>query len=172
LFRAGDTRGRKEIKEQMGEKYLGVIISDDFSACNGYDVNSQQKCLAHLSRHAQRLFKTPGLHNRLIGEELTTLVDEAFQNHRIFRENQDYNLYFDWATKFKLKVKQTLNRWCNQAGYEAEKLLRNLKLKADQWWHFLEHPEIPPDNNLAERALRLAVTKISCWNWRTTFPNF
>jgi transposase len=34
-----------------------------------------------------------------------------------------------------------------------------LKLKADQWWHFLEHPEIPPDNNLAERALRLAVTK-------------
>ena len=24
---------------------------------------------------------------------------------------------------------------------------------------FLDHPEIPPDNNLAERTLRLAVTK-------------
>jgi transposase len=43
--------------------------------------------------------------------------------------------------------------------YEAGKLLRNLTLKADQWWYFLDHPEIPPDNNLAERALRLAVTK-------------
>jgi hypothetical protein len=32
-------------------------------------------------------------------------------------------------------------------------------LKAEQWWYFLDHPEIPPDNNLAERALRLAVTK-------------
>jgi transposase len=26
-------------------------------------------------------------------------------------------------------------------------------------WYFLDHPEIPPDNNLAERTLRLAVTK-------------
>jgi transposase len=25
--------------------------------------------------------------------------------------------------------------------------------------YFLNHPEIPPDNNLAERTLRLAVTK-------------
>ncbi len=28
-----------------------------------------------------------------------------------------------------------------------------------QWWYFLSHPEIPPDNNRAERSLRLAVTK-------------
>ena len=27
------------------------------------------------------------------------------------------------------------------------------------WWYFLEHPEVPPDNNRAERSLRLAVTK-------------
>jgi len=26
-------------------------------------------------------------------------------------------------------------------------------------WYFLDHPEIPPDNNLVERSLRLAVTK-------------
>lgn len=159
LFRAGDTRGREEIKDQIGKQYSGVIISDDFNVYNGYDVHSQQKCLAHLRRHAQRLVKTPGLHNQSIGEELTKLIDEAFKHHRIFRENQDYTLYFDWATKFKLEVKQTLSRWCQLAGYEAGKLLRNLKLKAQQWWHFLEHPEIPPDNNLAERALRLAVTK-------------
>jgi transposase len=25
--------------------------------------------------------------------------------------------------------------------------------------HFLDHPEVPPDDNLAERTLRLAVTK-------------
>ncbi len=159
LFRASDTRGREEIKAQIGEQYSGVIISDDFNVYNGYDVNAQQKCLAHLRRHAQRLVKTPGLHNKSIGEELTTIVDEAFRHHRNFRENQDYKGYSHWATKFKLKVQQTLKRWCNKAGYEAGKLLRNLKLKADQWWYFLDHPEIPPDNNLAERALRLAVTK-------------
>ena len=31
--------------------------------------------------------------------------------------------------------------------------------KASQWWYFLDFPEVPPDNNQAERSLRLAVTK-------------
>lgn len=31
--------------------------------------------------------------------------------------------------------------------------------KAAQWWYFLDNPQVPPDNNLAERSLRLAVTK-------------
>ena len=34
-----------------------------------------------------------------------------------------------------------------------------MKEKAEQWWYFLDHPEVPPDNNLAERSLRLAITK-------------
>jgi transposase len=37
--------------------------------------------------------------------------------------------------------------------------LRSLRDKAHQWWYFLDHPEVPPDNNQAERSLRLAVTK-------------
>jgi transposase len=31
--------------------------------------------------------------------------------------------------------------------------------KSHQWWYFLEHPEVSPDNNRAERSLRLGVTK-------------
>lgn len=158
-FRASDTRGRVEIEEQIGTEYPGVIISDDFNVYNGYKVKSQQKCLAHLRRHAQKLIKTPGLHNQSIGKALTSIVDEAFRHHRNFRETQDYTDYFNWTTRFKPKIEQTLTRCQTRAGYEAGKLLRNLKLKAEQWWHFLENPEIPPDNNLAERALRLAVTK-------------
>ena len=61
--------------------------------------------------------------------------------------------------RFKHKVELALKQWSNKAGYEAGKLLPSLKLKADQWWYFLLHPEIPPDNNLAERSLRLAITK-------------
>jgi transposase len=52
-----------------------------------------------------------------------------------------------------------LNTWIDPVGYTAGLLLRSLREKAHQWWYFLDHPEIPPDNNLAERSLRLAVTK-------------
>jgi transposase len=34
-----------------------------------------------------------------------------------------------------------------------------LRDKASQWWYFLDNPEVLPDNNQAERSLRLAVTK-------------
>jgi transposase len=67
--------------------------------------------------------------------------------------------YRHWTKEFQAKVELTLTAWREKAGYEAGKLLRSLKLKADQWWYFLKNPEIPPDNNLAERSLRLAITK-------------
>jgi transposase len=46
-----------------------------------------------------------------------------------------------------------------KAGYAAGLLLRSLRDKAQQWWYFLDHPQVPPDNNRSERCLRLAVTK-------------
>jgi transposase len=159
LFRAGDTRSRQELEEQLGAKYSGIIISDDFSVYNGYPVVAQQKCQAHLRRHCQRLIKTPGINNEAIGTTLTEIIDQAFQQHRLWRENNHQQQYLDSALQLKTQINLTLSKWSKKAGYEAGKLLRNLKLKADQWWYFLDHPEIPPDNNLAERALRLAVTK-------------
>lgn len=105
------------------------------------------------------LIKTPGKNNELIGKALTEIVDEAFRQHRLWRENKQHQDYLDWASEFKISINLTLAKWSNKAGYEAGKLLQNLKLKADQWWYFLDHPTVPPDNNLAERALRLAVTK-------------
>lgn len=72
-----------------------------------------------------------------------------------------------WGSQFKALVESSINQWIGKAGGDAGKLLRSLRDKAHQWWYFIDHPEIPPDNNLAEResfghpsrTLRLAVTK-------------
>ena len=56
-------------------------------------------------------------------------------------------------------MNQALQTCLSAVGYAAGLLLRSLRDKADQWWYFLEAPSVPPDNNLAERSLRLAVTK-------------
>ncbi len=74
-------------------------------------------------------------------------------------ETLDSTSYNDWVNQFKSKLQQTLNQWIDKAGATAGQLLRSLRDKASQWWYFLENPEVPPDNNLAERSLRLAVTK-------------
>lgn len=56
-------------------------------------------------------------------------------------------------------MESTIDSCFDRGGGEAGKLLRSLRKKAQQWWYFLDHPDIPPDNNLAERTLRLAVAK-------------
>lgn len=159
LFQAADTRSRAELETLLGNSYAGVLSSDDFSVYNGYPVAAQQKCLAHLRRHFLKLIKLPGVHNRSIGEAFVNLIDEAFQNYRFWQETGNEASYNDWANLFKSKLQLTINQWTALAGATAGKLLRSLQDKAIQWWYFLDHPEVPPDNNLAERSLRLAVTK-------------
>ena len=99
------------------------------------------------------------MNNQKIGEKFVKLIDEAFKNYSLFQENQNISELFAWAWEFKLKVKSSLDKWMALAGGEASQLLRSLRNKTDQWWYFLDHPEVPPDNNLAERTLRHSVTK-------------
>lgn len=159
LFHAADTRSRAELETILGLNYTGVLSSDDYCVYNGYDVKAQQKCLAHLRRHFQKLIKLPGLNNQTIGEKFVKLIDEAFKNYSLFQQNQNLSEFFAWASEFKVKVQSSIDEWIALAGGEASKLLRSLREKTHQWWYFLAHPEVPPDNNLAERTLRLAVTK-------------
>lgn len=159
LFHAADTRSRAELETILGLNYAGVLSSDDYCVYNGYDVKAQQKCLAHLRRHFKKLIKLPGLNNREIGKIFINLIDEAFKNYAVFQQKQESSDFSSWGTEFPAKVESSLQQWMGKAGGEAGKLLRSLRDKAEQWWYFLDHPEIPPDNNLAERTLRLAVTK-------------
>jgi len=95
------------------------------------------------------------------------LIDEAEAQHRQWRETLDATAYQIWGIGFKSRVQQSIQQWLGHAGYEAGKLLRSLRDKAEQWWYFLDHPEVPKDFNLAERSLRLAVTKRFC-QWGVT----
>lgn len=172
LFHAADTRSRAELEHILGREYRGVLSSDDFSVYNGYAVESQQKCLAHLRRHFLHLVQTPGRHNQQIGEVFVDLIDDAFGRYRDFQASNDCQQYRDWATQFQSQLKNTISIWVSKAGATALNLLCKLRDKYDSWWYFLKHPEVPPDNNLAERSLRLAVTKRKISGGSRSFGRF
>jgi transposase len=159
FFHAGDTRSRAELESLLGRSFTGTLISDDFSVYNGYQAQGQQKCLAHLRRHFQQLTQLKVPHQKELGTAFLSLIDEAFQAHRHWRETQDAARYAAWAASFRGKITDAIETWRDKAGYEASKLLKSLSNKAHQWWYFLDDPQVPPDNNRAERSLRLAVTK-------------
>jgi transposase len=66
---------------------------------------------------------------------------------------QNIEQFLSWTSEFKVKVASSIHLWIDRAGGEANKLLHSLRIKTAQWY-FLDHPEIPPDNNLAEGTLR------------------
>jgi len=144
LFHAG-TPARAELVSQLGT-VLRVISSDDFSAYNGYPVTAQQK-LAHLRRHFQKVEVRSWQRYRL-GASLLDLISVCPAS--AMARNQD-SAYATWASGFKLRLNQSIQKWISRAGYEGGKLLRSLRDKTEQWLYFLDHPEVPPDNNQAER---------------------
>lgn len=44
--------------------------------------------------------------------------------------------YLTWASGFKVRIIQAIERLLGRAGYDAGKLLRSLRDKAEQWWYF------------------------------------
>lgn len=159
VFHAADTRSRAELETLLGHSFAGVLSSDDFSVYNGYAVGAQQKCLAHLRRHFKKVSKLKHGNNSQLAQVFLDLIDAAFEAHGQWRETQDATAYRHWSADFKLQLQAALQQWLPKAGYAAGLLLRSLRDKAQQWWYFLDHPEVPPDNNRSERSLRLAVTK-------------
>src|SRR6476469_1949607 len=159
LFHAADTRSRAELETMLGSEFAGVLSSDDFSVYNGVLVGAHQKCLAHLRRHFKKVLLLSHGNNTVVASAFLELIDEAFRQHRKWREYPEELDYHTWARDFKTRLAELLNTWQGHVGHAAGLLLRSLREKAHQWWYFLDHPDIPPDNNLAERSLRLAVTK-------------
>ena len=159
LFRGADTRSRLELVAVLGESFEGVLCGDDFSVYNGYTAQNQQKCLAHLRRHFKQLLKLATKSQREIGEVFIALIDEAYAQYRYWQETRDNVKYFEWGERFKERVSEAINDWMPKVGYSAGLLLKSLKIRVSNGGIFSKIPEVPPDNNRAERNLRLAVTK-------------
>lgn len=98
--------------------HLTALSSDDFNVYNGYPVKAQQKCLAHLRRHFKKVVKLGHGNNQVLGQAFLDLIDEAFAQHRQWREtrscdrlpnlgdrvqvtdNQDYRA-MDWPCRIR-----------------------------------------------------------------------
>ena len=87
LFHAADTRSRAELETMLGNEFAGVLNSDDFSVYNGVIVGAQQKCLAHLRRHFKKVLQMSHGNNTVVAEAFLELIDEAFRQHRKWREH-------------------------------------------------------------------------------------
>ena len=150
-YRIDPSRGSTVPKEVLGQAYAGTVISDFFSAYNRLKVR-QQKCWAHLIRELR--------------EEAPTNLSEEFRSaHRSLRR-----IFFDARRLAREREALSIGTLLNRTRLLSERLLawgaapyRNKTLRRlservlkhhHQLLTFLKHPEVPMDNNHAERWIR------------------
>lgn len=148
VFRIGSRR-KEELSHLITEAFIGWLISDGYAAYRSYP--KRQRCLAHLIRKAIAITGAINQRAAQIGQwildDLRTLIAT------IASGNEDLRLI--------RKLIAGLRRVCHLGKQADHKKLQALAKEIFNDWDavvaFINHPELPPTNNEAERALRHAV---------------
>jgi transposase len=153
------SRGSAEVKSLLGEDFAGILSSDCWSAYNPQQASAKQKCLAHIGRELTALSTSDFASNRLFAQQTLPIFERARQAHKDYHAGQ---LSLEQLQNQRLTVEaqlaQVLDNPPDQGwDSDAQALANRFTRYWSDWFTFLSHPEVKPDNNDAERALRPVV---------------
>lgn len=153
------TRSSAELKRLLGEDFDGILTSDCFSAYSPQKARAKQKCLTHFERDLKALETSRFASNREFKKRVSPILHTARIAHQEYHGGQ---LSLDQLQQLRPILESELAAVLNnppEKGWAADAIgLKNrLKRHWDEWFTFLTHPEVKPDNNDAERALRPVV---------------
>lgn len=161
FFHIAGGRGKKVLREILGERFLGYIISDCYgSYCSYHGFGCWQVCLAHLIRRAKELAQSEGCEVSCFGYWVQRGLKQMIY---LWRKKRNDSVEMELC-KAGLKRCCELNKESENRGVRklARTILRHWKAVVV----FTEVEGIPPTNNIAERSLRSMVIarKISYGN--------
>jgi transposase len=150
---SSDSRGFKTIEEAFEKGLPNAALVHDRWACHfQMHAKAHQICIAHLLRDLNYI-------NDLYDKKcswilnLKTLLQQAIQLKKEFGENDYYcpnesrQILFD-------KLEQSLHYPIDEDYPKSKSLQKKLLAKQDCILYFLLQPNVPPDNNGSERAIR------------------
>lgn len=141
---ARKTRGTVEVKGLLGNEYKGTIVCDRAKCYQPH--KNLQLCWAHLKRDVQACIESKLESDNKFGSRMMKYVTEIF-----------HPLSKGFSVKKKMRFFLEKEWKAPPKKSKAKTLRKGLLANWDNLWRF-EDSEIPPDNNAAERSLRLPVT--------------
>jgi transposase len=149
------SRGAPALLKFFTEEFAGILVTDFWAAYNVVVCLGRQACLVHLFRELERVDELDRSDSwvafrkklkRLLGDAIRlgtqrpTLSPESFASRRaLLNTRRDELLDAPWTNA------------------HAHRLLKRLRRYRDALFTFLDHPDVPSDNNHAEREIRPAV---------------
>ncbi len=163
VFTYSNSRGRAHIEQVLSDRFSGTLISDGYAAYARYA--EQQEGITHAQCwvHSRRYFIAAQNDHPERATEALQQIARLYQNEEAIRSQQ---LTGEKKRQYRLEYsKPVVSRffqWCRdqleQGGLlpsdPLAKALNNVIAREASLKVFLENPEVQPDTNHLERALR------------------
>lgn len=160
LFVMSKSRGSKVPKAVLGTEFDGTIITDFFSAYSPLEVE-KAKCWAHLLRESHKIATPPnGVPPPDPNSEVVRFHTELHQLYlKMGLSLQQVEADETTRTFLHSEMRTALSAFANTdwVDPDCKRLAKRIRKHLDELLVWLTTPDVTPDNNAAERALRPAV---------------
>lgn len=152
-FEFHPTRSGRVPEEMLGKDFDGIISCDCYVGYNRLEAE-KQRCWAHLLRDLHALKEAHPQHSevQLWAKTIRELYEEAeactAASARRRRKKR---------RELEARLDALVRPIAQQQGAPHRVLARRMRQHLLEWFVFVEHPEVPATNNLAERSLRPTV---------------
>jgi len=158
LFRIETSRGSAIVEDTLGKTYPGTLVSDFYSAYNPVAAVRKQKCLVHLLRDIRDIRQTVCLSDEELRfcDEVKTTFHTAMEAWRQYTRTE---ISGEALADTREKTAAELIRLCARPirNKELQGIVHRIIKHHQELLTFLDHPEVEPTNNRAERGLRPSV---------------
>lgn len=155
VFAVHKSRGAKALKDFLGERFSGTLVSDFLSTYERYEAKSKQKCNIHLIRELNRILKNwpdDPLTQRYC-QRLKSLIQEALALKKDFKKGN-----LSWRSlrrKRKLIVSDLADfEICPPNRRPLVRIAKRIAKYKGELLTFLDNPALEGHNNQAEGEIR------------------
>ncbi len=155
IFTIERSRASPVVLKFIKECFDGVLVSDFWYAYNVLTC-AKQKCLVHLLRELERVWKYKDSSGdwAKFSKKLKRLIRDAIRLRKR-KDELDEQVYNRRCERIEKRLQLILEHgWSNK---NAKRLLKRLKRHQDEVFTFLRNADVPFDNNFGERSIRGAV---------------
>jgi transposase len=154
-FMIDRSRGSPALSQFFKDEFNGVLVTDFWAAYNKVVCARRQTWLVHLLRELKTVDKygRPGPNWPAFVKKLRRLLGDAIRLKK--REEVPAEEYASRRGRLTARLDELIaTDWEDK---DAKRLIKRLRRHRDGLFRFLDEPEVPFDNNHAERAIRPAV---------------
>ena len=154
LIVVNKSRGTKVINDTFGDGFTNAcVVHDNYSSYNSLVAQSEQLCLAHKLRDLNYAIECD---DTKLMKDMKLLLKEAMLDHK---ENMTKEQRVILKQEYEASFDYLLNRPVIPKS-ETHKQIKSFTKSRNKIFTFLLHPDIPPDNNGSERAIRNVKVKL------------